>query len=120
MEAPPLVTAQARRTLGQLSFVAQVRLLVELCSEYRLETSDDVVGPIAERMIGIGRDGTPHASDFLALEVGALLGTSSGAATERLADALDLTFRHPRLWGSIQELIVPVWQATKIVSRAAS
>ena len=60
--------------------------------------TDSSALPGAERMVCLGGDGTPEVAEFAPAELGAVAGESTGAATNRIADALDLRHRHPLLW----------------------
>ena len=98
----------------------KVMALVALCDVYRgTDTWLDPSLPGAEQLVTIGADGTPVVSDFLALEVGAMLGMSEASAGMLLCDALNLHYRHPLLWQAICELKVEVWKARRIASDVA-
>lgn len=81
----------------------QLELLVELAAHYRVGY-EDVMDVLVEGLRRYGGDGTPAASEFLALEVGALLGCTPGKACGVIADALDLRYRHEVLWDAVQRL----------------
>jgi Domain of unknown function (DUF222) len=61
-----------------------------------------------------GGDGTPAVLEFAAAELGALLETTTGAAWELMADALDLRHRLPRLWAAVLAGRVRLWKARKV------
>ena len=73
-----------------------------------------------------GGDGTPAVAGFAAAELGCLLGTTAGAASRLLGDALDLRHRLPRTWRRVVRAEVPahlarrVAQATRRLSREAA
>lgn len=54
-----------------------------------------------ERSVRLGADGVAPVAEWLALEIGPLLGISPLAAGIMLADALNLRDRHPRLWTAV-------------------
>jgi len=85
----------------------------------RWKIDQDAVGAGIERLIQPGHDGTPRIAEFLALEIGALLGISQTSALCRIGDALDLRHRHPKLWQAVLTGKVRVWQATKICLECA-
>jgi hypothetical protein len=62
--------------------------------------------PGRQRAIRVGGDGTPRVAEFAASFMAARLELSARAGQRLLADALDLRFRLPRLWGRVQALEV--------------
>ncbi len=80
----------------------------------RWKIDPDAVGAGIERMIQPGHDGTPQVAEFLALELGALLGITPRSALARIGDALDLRNRHPQLWAAVLAGTIRVWQANRI------
>ena len=56
-------------------------------------------------------------SEYCAAELGALQGTGMMAARALIADALDLRYRLPRLWGRVLTGGVRAWQARKIAEQ---
>ncbi len=94
---------------------AEIAELVEIIrAADRWEIDHEAVGAGIERLIQPGHDGTPQVAEFLALELGALLGVSQKTALGRIGDALDLRHRHPELWEAVLAGSVRVWQAMKI------
>lgn len=73
-----------------------------------------------ERLAAGGADGTPAVAEFLALEIGPILGISPTAAAFLIADSLNLRHRHPLLWRAVLDGRVRVWQAREITRRTAS
>ena len=65
----------------------------------------------------MGGEGTPEVSEYCAAELGALQGTGMAAARMLIADALDLRYRLPRLWGRVLTGGVRAWQARKIAEQ---
>ncbi len=69
-----------------------------------------------DRLIQLGGEGTPSASELcwaelaIALEIGAI------ALRNQAGQALDLRHRHPLLWTLLQELRVEPWVAQKIAA----
>ena len=72
-----------------------------------------------ERLVQPGHDGTPLVGEFLATEIGPLLGVSPQSAMGRIGDALDLRHRLPRLWTTVLAGQVQVWQALKVCQATA-
>jgi len=79
--------------------VAELIALNALCELYRVDEDAALAG--CERLIEGGADGTPLIGEFLALEVAGLLRLSPAQAAHRLAEALDLRHRHPRVWDAV-------------------
>lgn len=73
-----------------------------------------------ERSVRVGADGSAPVAEWLALEIGPLLGITPLAAGLMLADVLNLRDRHPRLWTAVQAGRVRFWQAKQITRRCAS
>ena len=96
--------------------VAELVAITQAADLYQMD--DDAVGEGLERLIQPGRAGTPLVGEFLALEMGGLLGISPGAALERVGDALDLRHRHPALWKAVLGGTVRVWQAAQACRQA--
>ncbi len=64
-----------------------------------------------EELVACGGDGTPDVPEFLPLEIGGALGMTATRARMFVADALDLKWRHPRLWNRMVEGDIPPWRA---------
>lgn len=73
-----------------------------------------------ERSVRVGADGTAPVAEWLALEIGPMLGITPLAAGLMLADVLNLRDRHPRLWTAVQAGRLRFWQAKQITRRCAS
>ena len=97
--------------------VAQLVAMTHLADLWTIDSS--VVAEGMECLIQPGHDGTPKVGEFVALEVGALLGVSPSLALARIGEALDLRARHPRLWQAVIAGEARVWQATKVSSECA-
>ncbi len=78
------------------------------------EVDQEAVFDGMERLVQPGHDGTPLVGEFLALEIGPILGISPQSAMGRIGEALDLRHRLPQLWGTVLAGKVEVWQALKI------
>jgi hypothetical protein len=75
----------------------------------------------AERATRPGGDGTPLVAEFACAELGLVMGVGFITAHNLLADAMDLTHRHPRLWEALGRGEGRVWKARKVakMTRAA-
>lgn len=80
---------------------------------------DDVVEVLAEKFERVGGVGTPKVSEFVTMELAALLGCSVADATGKLADALNLKHRHPALFAAVMELELDQWRALKAARMCA-
>ncbi|MGH3509866.1 MAG: hypothetical protein ACRDPI_06510 [Nocardioidaceae bacterium] len=94
---------------------AELQLVAHFADQH---SADSVTG--RERARQLGADGTPEVAEFLAAELGCILGIGHVAAWSYLRDALDLRHRHPKLWGAATEADeynrVRVWQARKVAA----
>ncbi|AMS04512.1 HNH endonuclease signature motif containing protein [Acidipropionibacterium acidipropionici] len=77
-----------------------------------------VESPAAERVVSAGAQGAGAIGEFVALEVGALLGLSEPAVWSLVHDVANLRARHPLLWAAVAELRVEAWQARKVALAA--
>ncbi|WP_233440535.1 HNH endonuclease signature motif containing protein [Acidipropionibacterium acidipropionici] len=77
-----------------------------------------VESPAAEKAVSAGAEGAGAIGEFVALEVGALLGLSEPAAWSLVHDVANLRARHPHLWAAVAELRVEAWQARKVALAA--
>ncbi len=61
----------------------------------------------AHALAGVG---APAVAEYAISLVSACLGMSDFAARKLLGDAIELKHRLPRVWGLVQELVVPAWK----------
>lgn len=107
MEEIALPFAEELREADRLSRSSEARKVLALgalAEVYRVG-HDDLMPILAERRLVIGLDG-PTVSEFLCLEVGALLGISPSAAAGKIAEAVAVKHRHPGLLGAVEDLQV--------------
>lgn len=120
---PPASSTEAFKALDHAhqqliaAEIAELIMITHAADLWRID--DDAVSEGIERLMQPGHDGTPKVGEFLALEVGALLGMSPQSALFHIGDALDLRHRHPALWTAVLAGKVRVWQAMKICREAA-
>lgn len=98
--------------------VDQLRLICHLADLSGVTETKAELG--TERLVAGGADGTPVVAEFLALEIGPILGISPIAAGFLIRDALNLRHRHPELWRAVLTGTVRVWQAREITRRTAA
>lgn len=104
----------------------RLALIVQACDEHDVvedDLRDDDAAPDAalgwegaERWVRVGADGTPWVAEFLTVELAGLLGCTVLGARARIAEALNLRHRHPRLWEAVQAVRVEAWQAQQVVT----
>ena len=82
-----------------------------------LDSGSDEYQPLIQRACAWGGEGTPEVSEYCAAELGVLQGTGIMAARSLIADALDLRYRLPRLWGRVLTGGVRAWQARRIAEQ---
>jgi hypothetical protein len=83
---------------------AECRMLQLACSwadAHYLDSGSEEYQPLIQRACAWGGEGTPEVSEYCAAELGALQGTGIMAARSLIADALDVRYRLPRLWGRV-------------------
>jgi hypothetical protein len=76
--------------------------------------------PGEERLVDLGGAGTPAVGEFCPAELGAVLASSTFAASRLIADALDLRHRLPRLWARTVAGEVKPWIARKAAEATRS
>jgi hypothetical protein len=99
---------------------AECRMLQLACAwadAHYLDSGSDEYQPLIQRACAWGGEGTPEVSEYCAAELGTLQGTGIMAARALIADALDLRYRLPRLWGRVLTGGVRAWQARKIAEQ---
>jgi hypothetical protein len=99
---------------------AECRMLQLACAwadAHYLDSGSDEYQPLIQRACAWGGEGTPEVSEYCAAELGALQGTGMMAARALIADAVDLRYRLPRLWGRVLTGGVRAWQARKIAEQ---
>ncbi|MGB3955325.1 MAG: DUF222 domain-containing protein, partial [Brooklawnia sp.] len=107
--------AHRQRLAGEVSELVAIVHAADL-----YEVDQEAVLDGMERLVQPGHDGTPLVGEFLATEIGPLLGVSPQAAMGRIGDALDLRHRLPRLWNTVLSGTVQVWQALKVCQATAA
>lgn len=68
-----------------------------------------------ERFVESGAAGTPLVAEFAVAEFGAVAGRTPLGGRRLLADAVNIRYRHPRLWRALAEGRGRVWQARHVV-----
>ncbi|HZX03534.1 HNH endonuclease signature motif containing protein [Kribbella sp.] len=76
--------------------------------------------PGFERICVYGGDGCPGVAEFAPIELGAVLGMSSGAAASLIGEALALRHRLPRVWAAVLAGKAVSWRARKIADACLS
>ncbi|MFT3875955.1 MAG: DUF222 domain-containing protein [Propioniciclava sp.] len=97
--------------------VAQVLAIAAVCDLHQVDETVLVEG--CERWVPGGADGTPKIGEFIAAEIGALLGVSPGSAMVRIARVLNVRHRHPVLWASVLAGDVRFHEAARVADACA-
>ena len=107
--------AEQLRSADELRRFAEAQTLTLLCdlAEHYDVDHDQVLEVLAERKVVVGGIGTPAVSEFIGLELAGLLRCPPIVAASKLADALSLKHRHPRLYGAVQEGRIEAARACK-------
>ncbi|MEL4505665.1 DUF222 domain-containing protein [Luteococcus sp. H138] len=110
---------RAERHVRRESEAREFRLIAHLADLYSgVEAAEPALSepplPGRERLVSIGSDGTPEVAEGCVLELAADLHVRPEEAHQLIAAALDCRHRLPELWGLVQGLEVPVYQARHI------
>ncbi len=84
-----------------------------MCEHHHVDEMVIVDG--MERLFRPGGEGTPAIGEFVLGEIGCQLGTSKEGARRLVADALDIRFRHPRLFQALLGGEVEVWHVRALL-----
>lgn len=103
---------QLRREADSLEAAA----IAYLAEHYVVTGHEPVDAPLDDEFGFLAADGTPPISDFLSLEVAAVKGITTMAASELISTIVNLKYRHPRTWDDVVSLRVPLWIASRAVS----
>ncbi len=113
--------AERLRSVDEMRRFAEassLSLIAEMAESYEVEY-DEVLEVLVERKIVVGGVGTPCVSEFLALELAGLLRCTPIAAAGRLADAINLKHRHPRMFAAMVEMEIEAARACKAAAICA-
>ena len=94
--------------------VDDLELVLHWCVLHSARPYDDTPG--AERLEGLGGDGTPSVKELALCELAIARGVHTLAARAVVADALDLSHRLPLTWSRVRELQGEVWLARKVAA----
>ena len=95
----------------------KIEALCDLAEAYNLDDEELLIDVLIDQKIRIGSSGTPLVSEMVSLEIGTLLGIPTLHAASELSAALDLKYRHPRLFEAVVNLEIEVDRALMMVSR---
>ncbi|MBK7821354.1 MAG: hypothetical protein IPJ61_09800 [Tessaracoccus sp.] len=95
----------------------KVEALCDLAVAYNLDDEELFIDILVDQRIQIGGTGTPLVSEMVSLEIAALLGIPAIHAATELSSALDLKYRHPRLYEAVINLEVEVDRAVMMTTR---
>src|SRR3954466_5486474 len=99
----------------QLQFAVRWALIHPCCDEFPAGWEDDHgIFTADSSRAPLAGAGAPVVDEFAPASFAAALGISLEAAKQRIADALELVYRLPRLWELVEAGVVPVWRARAI------
>ncbi|CAL8973228.1 hypothetical protein TESS_TESS_02692 [Tessaracoccus sp. O5.2] len=111
---------RAARLARRRAEAEELRLITQLACGYHLEAESDAHDALYEQDEPVGGDGCPLVSEWLSLELAALLGCTSRQATSLIGRALNLRYRHPRLWTAVQQVELDPHRAAAAAARCES
>src|SRR3954468_1049840 len=100
--------------LRQVEFAVRWALLNPCRDEYPAGWEDDHGIFATASRAPLAGAGAPLVDEFAPASFAAALGISLEAAKQRMADALELVYRLPRLWELVLDGQIPVWRARAI------
>ena len=95
----------------------KVEALCDLAVAYDLDDEELFLEVLIDQHIQIGGTGTPLVSEMVSLEIAALLKVPVAHAAAELSAALDLRYRHPRLYEAVVNLEIEVDRAQLMTTR---
>ena len=97
--------------------IAQIMAIAALCDLHKIDENKLVEG--CERWVPGGADGTPNIGEFIAAEIGAMLGVSPANAMVRIARVLNVRHRHPVLWSAVVAGGMRFFEASRVAEACA-
>ena len=121
VRAALLEAAEARRTADQ----QEARLLALAVQIVHLHPVDEKTctatwnpsASLDEEPEPVAGTGTPLVAERAVEELGAALGISYHSALGLVSDALELSYRLPRLWALVQAGVLQAWKARKVAQQ---
>ena len=98
--------------------IAQIMAIAALCDLHKIDENKLVEG--CERWVPGGADGTPNIGEFIAAEIGAMLGVSPANAMVRIARVLNVRHRHPMVWASVVAGGMRFYEASRVADVCAA
>src|SRR3954447_9643698 len=99
----------------QLQFAVRWALIHPCCDEFPAGWEDDHgIFTADSSRAPLAGAGAPLVDEVAPPSLPAALGISLEAAKQRMADALELVYRLPRLWELVLDGQIPVWRARAI------
>ncbi|MFT3888859.1 MAG: DUF222 domain-containing protein [Arachnia sp.] len=95
----------------------KVEALCDLAVAYDLDDEELFIEVLLDNKVQIGGTGTPLVSEMVSLEIAALLGIPAISAASELSAALNLKYRHPRLFEAVINLEIEVDRALMMSTR---
>lgn len=95
----------------------KIESLCDLAEAYNLDDEELLIDVLIDQKVGSGPQVHPWCPEMVSLEIGTLLGIPTLHAASELSAALDLKYRHPRLFEAVVNLEIEVDRALMMVSR---
>jgi len=112
--AQRLTCAEQQRRRAE---AGKVEALCDLAEVYNLDDEELFLDVLLDQQIQAGSPGTPLVSEMVSLEIATLLGIPVIQAAGQLSAALDLKYRHPRLYEAVVNVEIEVDRALMMTSR---
>ncbi|HQD20944.1 MAG TPA: DUF222 domain-containing protein, partial [Arachnia sp.] len=95
----------------------KIEALCDLAAAYDLDDEELFLEVLVDRHVQIGGVGTPLVSEMISLEIAGLLKIPVAHAASELSAALDLKYRHPRLFEAVLNVEIEVDRAQMMTTR---
>ena len=95
----------------------KIEALCDLATAYDLDDEELFLEVLVDQRIQLGGVGTPLVSEMISLEIAGLLKIPVAHAASELSAALDLKYRHPRLFEAVLNVEIEVDRAQMMTTR---
>ena len=95
----------------------KIEALCDLAAAYDLDDEELFLEVLVDQRIQLGGVGTPLVSEMISLEIAGLLKIPVAHAASELSAALDLKYRHPRLFEAVLNVEIEVDRAQMMTTR---
>src|SRR5215218_7709836 len=105
------------RELLRLELAYQWAVLHPATADTGVETPGGPGLGVLDAVETLGGAGTPQVAAFAPEALAVAMGISPAAARNLMADVMDMKHRHPKLWKRVRRLVIPAWQARRVVQQ---